>query len=613
MKEILKIIVGARRPLTLGEMALALGVAVSKNPTNLKGAGLDRTTLQQNIRQWCGLFVSINHSKLYLIHQTAKEFLLQSSEAVTSSFSWKNCVSAVDVETIMTSICIEFLSLEDVAKSGLDHFHRNEGRYPTTSEPKDDVGTFIEYSAEYWPIHLRESGFFADTAFVNKILQLYNFADAHFQLWFPIFWERLYWTNKPKPNATGLAALNGHGEVLKLLLHEERYGIDEQGEDGVTPLIWASEEGHEKVVEILVKKDADVNAQGGEYGNALQAASVGGHEKVVQMLLDARADVNAQGGRYGTALQAALYGGREKVVKVVQMLLNAGAEMQIPEEVVKAAAGNHGSGEEVMRLLLNQRGAEIQITEEVVKAAAGNYGSGKEVMRLLLELRGAEIQITEEVVKAAAGNHGSGEEVMRLLLKQRGAEIQITEEVVKAAAGNYGSGKEVMRLLLNQRGAEIQITEEVVKAAAGNNVSGKEVIRLLLELRGSEIQITEEVVKLLAGNFDSRIMKVLLEQRGSEIQITEEVVKAAAGNYGSGKEVIRLLLELRGAEIQITEEVVKAAAGNYGSGEEVMRLLLEQRGAEIQITEEMVKAAAGNYLSGKEVIDYCSIEQATRF
>ena len=35
---------------------------------------------------------------------------------------------------------------------------------------------------------------------------------------------------------------------------------------------------------------------------------VGGHEKVVQMLLDARADVNAQGGYYGNALQAASYG-----------------------------------------------------------------------------------------------------------------------------------------------------------------------------------------------------------------------------------------------------------------------------------------------------------------
>jgi hypothetical protein len=30
---------------------------------------------------------------------------------------------------------------------------------------------------------------------------------------------------------------------------------------------------------------ADVNAQGGFYGNALQAASHGGHEKVVELLL----------------------------------------------------------------------------------------------------------------------------------------------------------------------------------------------------------------------------------------------------------------------------------------------------------------------------------------
>jgi ankyrin repeat protein len=39
------------------------------------------------------------------------------------------------------------------------------------------------------------------------------------------------------------------------------------------------------VVELLLGKGADVNAQGGEYGNALQAASYGGHEKVVEQLL----------------------------------------------------------------------------------------------------------------------------------------------------------------------------------------------------------------------------------------------------------------------------------------------------------------------------------------
>jgi len=41
------------------------------------------------------------------------------------------------------------------------------------------------------------------------------------------------------------------------------------------------------------------------------------------MLVDAGADVNAQGGRYGNALQAALEGGHEKVA---QVLMNAGAD-----------------------------------------------------------------------------------------------------------------------------------------------------------------------------------------------------------------------------------------------------------------------------------------------
>src|SRR5271154_1519224 len=43
----------------------------------------------------------------------------------------------------------------------------------------------------------------------------------------------------------------------------------------------ASDRGHEKVVELLLGKGADVNAQGGHFGNALQAASERGHEKVV--------------------------------------------------------------------------------------------------------------------------------------------------------------------------------------------------------------------------------------------------------------------------------------------------------------------------------------------
>ena len=69
------------------------------------------------------------------------------------------------------------------------------------------------------------------------------------------------------------------------------------------------------MVRILLDKGADVNAQGGLYGNALQAASEGGHDLMVQMLIDKGADVSAQGGYYGNALQAASYGGHDQMLK----------------------------------------------------------------------------------------------------------------------------------------------------------------------------------------------------------------------------------------------------------------------------------------------------------
>lgn len=82
-----------------------------------------------------------------------------------------------------------------------------------------------------------------------------------------------------------------------------------------------------------MQQTVDVNAQGGIYGNALQAASVGGHEKVVKMLLDARTDVDAKGGIYGTALYAGSAGDHETAVK---MLL-------LTEANVNAQGGRYGN------------------------------------------------------------------------------------------------------------------------------------------------------------------------------------------------------------------------------------------------------------------------------
>jgi ankyrin repeat protein len=53
-----------------------------------------------------------------------------------------------------------------------------------------------------------------------------------------------------------------------------------------TALQAASEAGHKTIVQLLVERGEDVNAQNRKYGNALQAVSKPGHNKIVKQLLD---------------------------------------------------------------------------------------------------------------------------------------------------------------------------------------------------------------------------------------------------------------------------------------------------------------------------------------
>jgi ankyrin repeat protein len=55
-------------------------------------------------------------------------------------------------------------------------------------------------------------------------------------------------------------------------------------------------------VALLLEKGANVDAQDGFHGNALQAASNGGYDTIVTLLLEKGANVNTKGGFYSNAL-----------------------------------------------------------------------------------------------------------------------------------------------------------------------------------------------------------------------------------------------------------------------------------------------------------------------
>ena len=245
-KKVLQIVLVAARPLTLTEIDVALNIKEQTSSyADLEQEGPAR--LQETLPSRCGLMVSIVQSKVYFIHQTVKEFLL--SRAGTERPAgrvWQQSLDLKESHHLLTKIClwsISFLEVE-LSQINLCNAMLPEDAREIKSNSYCRSYMFLSYSAVYWADHFREQE-----------------------------------SNK------GIKTIERFLEKSKHVPITGRWRRDYS-----TVLYAASSGGHEKVVQMLLDKDADVNAQGGYYGNALYAASSGGHKKVVQMLLEGGAN-----------------------------------------------------------------------------------------------------------------------------------------------------------------------------------------------------------------------------------------------------------------------------------------------------------------------------------
>ena len=74
---------------------------------------------------------------------------------------------------------------------------------------------------------------------------------------------------------------------------------------GFTLLMGAANNGHERVVKLLIRHGAELNLQNSGGGTALMLAASNGHERVVELLIRHGADVNLQNSKGDTALMLA--------------------------------------------------------------------------------------------------------------------------------------------------------------------------------------------------------------------------------------------------------------------------------------------------------------------
>ena len=78
-------------------------------------------------------------------------------------------------------------------------------------------------------------------------------------------------------NDNRLAAFNEYEVILRMIEDAKLVDLEAQDQHWRTALIWAAELGHEKVVEMLLDKGAEVNAQGRGFDDFLLFGTVRAH------------------------------------------------------------------------------------------------------------------------------------------------------------------------------------------------------------------------------------------------------------------------------------------------------------------------------------------------
>lgn len=343
----------------------------------------------------------------------------------------------------------------------------------------------------------------------------------------------------------------------------------------------AAEAGRMAVVQLLLAKGADPNAENEMHGGTLQAAACAGHMEIVELLLDAGVEIDAHHGQLGSALQAAVRGVQ---LGVIQLLLDRGATVGCA--LIIACEQLHDKSRlKCLRILLDSgadvnrqcdtHGTALHQMIETMTLPLEEDEDIAELFHLLLE-RGADVNLP-------GGEYGQPLQALCvksmvntsdvILLLNRGANVN-------ARGGEYGSalqalfssyvtheGRQVAELLL-ETGADINmqggLNGSLPLAAARSDI---DTVRFLLE-NGADMSIQD-------GSLGNVLQAACIWGKLEKIRFFLDKgvnVNAIGGKYGSAlqsaaahssyggtdrAEILRLLLS-RGAD-------VNAVSGHYGT------------------------------------------------
>ncbi|EFR04868.1 sex-determining protein fem-1 [Nannizzia gypsea CBS 118893] len=301
-RRLLHIVTATYRPLTLKEISVALALSAKDQSIDdiQEEVQTDGARIQKMVRNLCGLFLVTIDGKVYLLHQTAKEFLVKNKHnsacGDTTAGGWKHSLHPEKSHYILARICTFYLS-ED--------------------QTYDLFPCFLDYAAKCWAAHFRRASVSSEDKITKQARIVCNPESNLFNKWSSIY-QKAY-RMLMSLGDLHLAAALGLTAVVKLLLDIKEVDANSRDSGGRTPLSYAALYGFEEVVKLLLdtkEVDADPRDSGGQ--TPLSYAAVCGFEEVVKLLLETgKVEVNSTGDRGKTPLLYAAIRGHESVVKLL--------------------------------------------------------------------------------------------------------------------------------------------------------------------------------------------------------------------------------------------------------------------------------------------------------
>ncbi|KAI1821303.1 hypothetical protein F4861DRAFT_475858 [Xylaria intraflava] len=322
VRKALSIILAASRPLTITEMNVAMNIDnTSKSIHDLDLE--DEINFKERLRTLCGLFVSVHHGKVYFLHQTAREFLLDlsSTTAIPPGLHWQNSITSSAAHMVLAELCViylDFLNFDDIPTD-------ESGK---TSQDLLHNYTFLDYAANNWGDHFGEACVGDNASILASTLRICDPALKSCSTWFGIYWEAYEGPGAPtRFTSLLIPSYLGHEVTVKLLLRKGANIEARDEEYGRTPLSWAAGSGHVMITKMLLEKGANIESRDEDYGQTpLMLAAMNGHVSVVELLLEKGADIKSIDKKLGrTPLIWAAMNGH---VVVVELMLEKGADIE---------------------------------------------------------------------------------------------------------------------------------------------------------------------------------------------------------------------------------------------------------------------------------------------